>query len=70
MPYNLFIKPIGEIEWLDIGPVSDSYVDTKEGIIEELNSRQEEVARKVSEHFGIFFDYELKYFIGDTMPTD
>lgn len=70
MSYHLFIKPKSKTEWIDIGPVSDFYEDTREGVIKELNKRQAEVAKKVSKHYKIFVNYELDYHIGDNIPTD
>ncbi len=66
---HIFIRAKDRKEWIDIGSVSKSFKDTKEGIIEELDKRMQEMAMATIKHYGIIKNgSEMEYYIGELPP--
>ena len=63
--YHILIRIKGTKKWVDVGPVSDSFIDTKKGIIEELSKRMPEMAMTAFTYYktsisGKEMEYDIK----------
>ena len=70
MSYHLFVKTKTDDQWLDIGPVSKSYKDTKEGIVREIKQRMPEIASALQKRYGKIAGHEFQYHISIPKPDN
>ena len=66
--YHIYIRMKGTKKWVDVGPVSDSFIDTREGIRNELNKRMSDMAITALIHYKISISgKEMEYNIREPL---